>query len=585
MKYSLPKIRSLHLLALCALGCGLYSPAYAIVVQPHELPGSVLPERQSAALAQPSSTNPQALPPLPKPKNEAAPSLGPAAATIKFKLNRINLSGEHVYTEAQISDLYKDKIGKTISVAELQQIVQDITNFYRNNGYILSRAVLPPQHVANGIVNVQIIEGYIDKVTVVGVPEGSRYMVQAYGNQISSIRPLKLDKMEQVLLLANEIPGVQVKAVLEPSKSNVGASDLNLVAQMKTFSAYVSYDDYGTRYIGPQQISVGGEGDSLFRSGDSTQISAVNTTRGKELRYFGLVHSTPLGLKGTRLSVSGNTSITHPEYVLDPLKINGIADTFNATITWPIIRSRTHNLSLDAGLNYVDSWVTNFQPSQPLYTDHLRTFRFGGNFDMADSYNGNNALMLHVEQGLPILGATPESMSESGKVSRVGGSGHFTRVNAQITRLQQFGASRYSAFFIAQGQYAMEPLLATEQFAYGGAQQALGRGYDPAEIIGDRGAAASLELRMNIAPEKMFLQAMQLYVFYDSGVIWNLKNVPDQKRKQSATSTGVGSRFFFTKNVSGNFLIAQPLTRNVNAMEIIGRGRTPRMFFSITASV
>jgi len=53
-----------------------------------------------------------------------------------------------------------------ITVAELQQIVQDITNYYRNNGYILSRAVLPPQHVANGVVYVQVIEGYIDHVKV-----------------------------------------------------------------------------------------------------------------------------------------------------------------------------------------------------------------------------------------------------------------------------------------------------------------------------------------------------------------------------------------------------------------------------------
>jgi len=97
-----------------------------------------------------------------------------------------------------------------ITVAELQQIVQDITNYYRNNGYILSRAVLPPQHVANGVVYVQVIEGYIDHVKVVGVPEGARPLVQAYGNRISQMRPLQLKKMEEYLLLANEIPGVQV---------------------------------------------------------------------------------------------------------------------------------------------------------------------------------------------------------------------------------------------------------------------------------------------------------------------------------------------------------------------------------------
>jgi len=70
-----------------------------------------------------------------------------------------------------------------------------------------------------------------------------------------------------------------------------------------------------------------------------------------------------------------------------------------------------------------------------------------------------------------------------------------------------------------------------------------------------------------------------------TGVIWNLKKCVDQKRKQSATSTGVGSRFFFTKNVSGNLLIAQTLNTPVSAEELIGRGRSPRVYFSITASV
>ncbi|MDR3478399.1 MAG: ShlB/FhaC/HecB family hemolysin secretion/activation protein [Gammaproteobacteria bacterium] len=574
---------------IVALSLGVFfshaALAVSVGVTPTDLPGSVLPERQSNALATQPEANPATLPPLGKQKNEQPASLGPAAASIKFKLVRINLQGEHVYTEAQLAALYKDKIGTTITVAELQQIVQDITNYYRNNGYILSRAVLPPQHVANGVVFIQVIEGYIDQVKVVGVPVGARSIVQGYGNKISQVRPLQLKKMEQYLLLANEVPGVQVKAVLEPSKTNVGASNLNLVAQTKTFSSYVSYDDYGTRYIGPQQISAGVEADSIFRSGDSTQLNVVNTTRGQELRFLELLHSTPLGLNGTRLTVSGNTALTQPEFVLAPLKINGTADTYSAIVSFPVIRSRTHNLSLDAGFNYVDSWVTSLQPSVQLYTDHLRTFRFGGNFDMSDSWHGNNGASLHVEQGLPILGATPESRAESGFVSRVGGSGHFTRMSTQLSRLQQFGASRYSAYVVMQAQYALEPLLATEQFAYGGAQQALGRGYDPAELIGDRGAAGSLELRMNLSPEKRYLQAAQLYAFYDIGVIWNLKNVVDQKRKQSAASAGVGSRFFFTKNVSGNLMIAQPITRQVSALELIGRGRRPRVFFSITASV
>ncbi len=73
--------------------------------------------------------------------------VSPEAQKIKFKLGDIELVGNHVISTQVLSLLYKDKIGKEITVADLFAIVQNITNFYRNNGYIISRAILPPQHV------------------------------------------------------------------------------------------------------------------------------------------------------------------------------------------------------------------------------------------------------------------------------------------------------------------------------------------------------------------------------------------------------------------------------------------------------
>jgi hemolysin activation/secretion protein len=556
------------------------------VITPQSLPGSVLPERAATNIATQPVGNPQALPPIAQRGKPQQTSLGPAAEKIKFKLNKIILQDNHVYSTAELSKLYQDKIGKTITVSELQNIVQDITNYYRNNGYILSRAVLPPQHVADGLVYIKIIEGYIDKVTVVGNPKGARPLIQAYGDHISAIRPITLKDMEHYLLLSNEISGVQVKAVLEPSKSNIGASNLNLVADTRSFSSYLSYDNYGTRYIGPTEGSGGAEMDSIFRPGDSTQLNFVRTTRGQELQFFQLLYNTPIGSEGMRFILNANQALTQPGLNLAILKIMGNAVTFTGTLQYPVIRSRTHNLTWEGILNYTDSYVTTLQPSVALYTDHLRTFRTGLNFDITDEYGGANSAQAHVETGLTALGGTTETEGNAVPqlTSRFGASNHFFKSDFQLSRLQQFGASRFSLFAILTGQYAMEPLLATEQFGFGGVQQGLGRGYDPAEIIGDRGLAGSIELRMNIAPQRFLLQAAQLYTFYDAGEVWDLKTIADQNTKESATSTGFGSRFYFTKYLSGNFLWAQPLSKVVAAQDIIGDGRQPRVFFSITAA-
>ena len=557
------------------------------VVDAANLPGSVLPERAGSNLVPQVSSNPKALPALPTQKPKPGPNpLGPAANTIKFLLVRVQLVGNHVYTEKQLLPLYQNLLNKTITVAQLQGIVQDITNYYRNEGYILTRAVLPPQHVDKGIVTIQVIEGFVGKVNVVGIPKGSKDLVQAYGDHIAASRPLRLKVMEHYLLLANEIPGVQVKAVMEPSKTAVGASDLNLVAQAKPFSAYYSYDNYGTRYIGPLESSIGIEADSIFRAGDSTQFNGSAASRPQELKFIQLTHTTPLGTKGARIGISGNQALTRPGLNLAPEKIDGISNTFSATVSLPLLRSRTQNLTFDAALNYIDSMVTTLQESDQLYMDHLRTLRAGLSYDIADGWNGSNSAQAHLEHGFLVLGSTSIGQGNTPNLtSRFGASGHFTKANLQYSRVQQFGATRYSAFFQMTGQFTNEPLLATEQFGFGGVQQGLGRGYDSAEIIGDRGLAGSLELRMNVSPEKFYLQAAQLYAFYDTGVTWDLKTIADQKSKNSAASAGIGSRFFFTKNFSGNLLFAQPLTKQVAAQALIGDGRQPRVFFSLTASI
>ncbi|MDR3491178.1 MAG: ShlB/FhaC/HecB family hemolysin secretion/activation protein [Gammaproteobacteria bacterium] len=552
------------------------------------LPSTVMPERVIDTMSRKPVANPSAVAPRLQQPEAAESSLGSEAAKVTFVLTKVILEDNHIYSDAQLLPLYKDKLNKSITVVQLQSIVQSITNYYRNEGYILTRAILPPQHVTNGVVKIKVIEGYIYTAKVIGSPKGSKPLVQEYGDHIAASRPLQLKVMEKYLLLANEIPGIQVKGVLEPSKEVKGASDLNLVTQAKTFSGYMSFDNYGTLYIGPNQFSAGGEWDSIFRPGDSTQINLSQASRPQQMKFGQIMHNTPLGSNGSRFIVSANNAKTRPGLALAPLFVDGTANTMYGMIQYPLIRSRVQNLTLDGSFNYIDSKTVFTQFSTILYVDHLRTIRLGGSFDRADPWKGANNAALHVETGIPVLGYTTESQGNAVivKTSRQGASNHFVKMDMQLSRLQQFGATRFSLFTQLRGQFTNEPLLSAIQFSYGGAQQGLGRGYDPAEIIGDKGAAASVEARMNVTPGKFFLQAIQFYVFYDAGVIFNNKDVQGTNTKSSATSTGAGARLLFTKNFTGNLLWAQPLTRIVDALQAAHKNdRMPRLYFSISASV
>ncbi len=543
-------------------------------IRTDQLPASVLPGIVSKEFMQKPKERSIAEQSIASPQEQAG-SLGPEAAKIHFVLTKIILEGNHIYSDAVLSELYRDKLHHEISVSELQAIVLDITNYYRNNGYIISRAILPPQHVQNGIVKIKVIEGYLDKVTVSGDAGKAKKMLERYGNKAIESRPLQLKTLEHYLYLANDIPGIQTRAVLNPSKTNVGAAGLDLVTNRQAIQGSFAYDNYGTRYLGPQEATGRLAFNSLFLSGDTLNfLYSATPARPKQLGFYDLSWTGLMGSEGLSVTIDKNYSRTRPGFVLTPAKVNGNATNYYAMVQYPIIRERSRTLTLDGSFNYLDSLVTSF--NELLYIDHLRTLRGGGTYAFADKYRGSNLLSSHVEQGLPILGAS--SNVDSFTTSRFGGRGTFTKLELTASRLQAI-LGPFSVMMTMSGQYALNPLLASEQYAFGGS--IMGRGYDPAEIVGDRGLGGTLELRADFFPEKFFLANIEPYIFYDEGAIWNLKNVIGVLKKQSIASAGGGIRFVFTPTVTGNLMIGQPLTKQVAAEELIGRGRLPRGFFSL----
>ena len=545
------------------------------------LPGPAIPQQVGQSITEIQQQNrpeKQPAPALRTPAEQPSP-LGEEAKKITFQLNGIILEGNRIYPTRVLRLLYQHQLKKTITVAQLFDIVQSITNFYRNNGYILSRAILPPQHVKNGIVRIQIIEGTIGKVTISGHPRGTRCLITAYANHIKASGPLKIQEMEKYLLIANETPGTEVKAVLSPSKTEQGAADLNLETEMSRVNGYVSYDNYGTQYIGPQQMTANASVNSMIASGDALQATYVKTPRGAELTYYDVNYNLPIRDYGTRLIFGGTITQTHPLFTLTSSDIDGISENYYVNLQYPMIRSRSEYFTIQGSFNFLDSDVTTL--GERLYIDHVRTIGVAAIYQKADQRRGVNYINAGVYQGLPILGYSYNT-SQTALTSRPGGAAKYTKVTIFVSRLQAVRGPM-SFYGAINSQYGFQPLLAGEQFAYGGSQ--IGRGYDPAELLGDRGLSGTLEVRFDFPIEKFYIKTLQPYVFYDAGVIWNIIGNDTTPKRASGTSTGFGARFTMTKSISGNVMLAQPLTRKVATEELIGDGTNTRGYFSIVANL
>jgi hemolysin activation/secretion protein len=240
-------------------------------------------------------------------------------------------------------------------------------------------------------------------------------------------------------------------------------------------------------------------------------------------------------------------------------------------VSYPLLYSREKTLLVHAAADYDNN--SSMVLGEQLYSDRLRSLLLGGNYEFADSWHGVNNNKLDIEHGFNILGA-----GNGGSRSRPEGRSDFTKVNFNISRLQLLGP-RFSVLVAAQSQYTNTPLLSSEEFVFGGPD--FGRGYDPAEITGDKGVAGKMELRFNTQPDLRLLRTVQYYVFYDAGKTWNLDRVAAVP-VASAVSAGLGARFNFNKYLSGDCFIAKPLTRPVAAMVAAGEdGNGPRTFFQL----
>lgn len=552
----------------------LPSLAFGVDAAISNIPGTISPARVQEHLPEaPVSPTKPSVPKLAEAEGiEKAPA---GAEKILFVLNKVNITGNTAFTTTELESIFSPSYHKKISLADVQEMVNKITKKYREKGYVLSRAILPAQHIVNGMVKVEVIEGYISKIEVKGKIGRLRILIDRMSCQIRCSRPFRIGDLERVMLVINDIPGLAVQAVITPSKDIPASADLILASTRKYTNAYVAYDNYGTRYLGPQEFTAGANFYSVFMPGDNNVIRWSGTTQGSEMHYYEYDYSFPLGFQGARFLFGSNFTITQPGFVLEPLLIRGRNLTTFTGVSYPIIRSRAKNLYFTSTFNFQNVYSTILH--QLFYNDLIRSVTLDLAFDTVDHWQGTDTIDVSVEKGMDILGAQKHFNQ-----SRLFGVPDFTKMNVYASRLKYYNA-RFSVYTAFRGQYSCNPLLSAKQFGYGGPD--FGRGYDPSEILGDSGVAGKLELRFDTRPEKKLLNFIQYYMFYDAGLVWN-RDVITQLPKQSATSVGGGLRITFIPQVTANLYIAKPLTHNVAVLQLQGEdAQAWRGFFQFIVSI
>lgn len=486
-------------------------------------------------------------------------------------LKDIEFSGNTVYSDSELKSLASGFVGKKVSFNDLASISNAVTRKYRDAGYILSKATLAPQKIGNGVITINVIEGYISEVNLAGDAENIK-LIQKYAQKISSKRPINKKDLERYMLLADDLPGVTARSLIRPSRNIPGSSELVINLEQDKFEGAVSVDNYGTRFNGPIQLSGVAAFNSLFGIYDRTTLRAVVAPDDEELYFGDILHEEQLGSEGAKWRGRVGYSRAAPGSRLDSLDILGTSFVTDNAFVFPVIRTRKQNLTPSIGFRTIDSEsdIVGINISE----DRARSIYAGLNYDLEDMFDGSNVFDLRVVKGLDVFHSTNDGIGRS----RANGDHEFTKAVAEYLRVQPvyYGISLYGG---VTGQISESPLLASEEVAFGGRRY--GRAYDPAEIIGDNGVAGFIEVRHgDIVPSNDIFKSTQLYAFYDVAGTWNKSAVFGEPKKQTLASTGVGARFNVVKDVTGEASVAFPMTRKVSANGN-KHGDDPRFFFSL----
>jgi len=438
---------------------------------------------------------------LPKPS-----PVSPGAETIVVKQWRFE--GNATLGTSALQAHLSGYVGQSVSLAQLYEAAQAVVDFYAQRGWLAS-ADLPKQDITEGAITIRIVEAALGQLQIEGTPQRvSREQIQAFAAQ--NLHPgqhLSLVALERGLILADELPGVNVSGRLMAGE-RAGTTDVVLtVKDEPAFYGEVSADNYGSRSTGAKRVSGNLMLNSPLGVGDQANLY-VQQAEG--MRFARISETVPVGTNGWRAGVNAS----HLTYEVLPGLAGaggkGTSQSVGAELNYPLWRNSTQQANLVLAQDFKN--YDNLDPYGAVtthYTNRVSSLGLNGTVMGAGTFHAYGVTLSS--------GNVQHDRAKKPSASAIPGEGAFTKLRANYA-LSQTLSDTLSFYGQVQGQVANKNLDSSERFFLGGP---LGvRAYPGSEGGGTQGAMVNLEIRQRL-PE-----GFQVIAFYDHGRVQVEKTRP-----------------------------------------------------------
>ncbi len=457
-----------------------------------------------------------------------------AEESAAFDIFEFQVSGNTVLSSKKIEDAVYPFMGEHKTIDDVEKARAALEQVFHNDGYLTVFVNIPEQKVEHGVVSLNVLEGKVGKLRVVGsqyyslgeiksrVPqlaEGTVPNFPLVQQELASVN--SADRRVAPVLRAGDTPGkVDVDLKVSDSLPFHGDVELNNKNSVNTTDTRLSGSiRYANLWQKDHSINL------------SFQVSPQNTDEVKVLSGTYLVPRQ----NGDFIAAYSIVSKSNVSAVGDTTVIgDGVISGIRYIHPLPSIIGLTHTFT--AGVDYKDfNQSTGVQGADRVNTPISYTPFYVG-------YDAN------------ILGEHSNGQVSASIVFSLKGVGN----NESDFNNKRYLASSNYAYLKLSGKYAEDvykkwqisarftaqaadgPLISNEQFAVGGYDSV--RGYYESTALGDSGVYGTLELRTPSFADHFSKNISDFYAlaFYDAGYTYVMDALPGQTERYHLESSGFG---------------------------------------------
>lgn len=423
-----------------------------------------------------------------------------------IEIEKININNSTIFSKNEFDELIKPYLNNCNGFKNLSNLRDKISNIYIDKGYITSRAYFKPQDLTDGIVDIEILEGKIEKIEEENIESSNLYF--SYKDKILNLRDL-----EVVVQQAQRLRSQKADIKLIPG-TKAGYTIVKIIGEKvsPTYFGNAGINNYGNEKTGKYQISTNFTYENPFNLNDIVNLN-INTTdnilkKNNNTLGTALSYSIPFGrmLFNFDYSYSNYKQLNKDQFNED-FQSDGNNNTLILGVNYKLFHTKRHTLDLFS--NYENKQSNNSLNDTKL---ELQSYKLNIiNLGIKHSYLGNSY----------------DYYSKWTFSKGLSGTSNFAKQEADFTKyILDLG---YNKYFDTQNnlkftsslraQYSSNYLYGTEEISMGGVYSV--RGFNDTGLSGNTG----FYFRNELSPTYTFdTVTISPYIAIDNGYVEENEN-------------------------------------------------------------